>query len=101
MKVKIFEDDHERYLEERINEFIKEIEKEYEVVDIKYSSNISLTNGCGKYSFSALIMYQPKLVLTLEDYENGKCDEKVGKMVDDWIRQERNTKIFKSNGVPL
>lgn len=94
MKVKIFNEDYSFKLEDAINDFLEVITKDHDVIDIKFNYDR------GNYA-TALIMYQPKLILTLEDYENGKCDEKVGKMVEDWIRQERNTKIFKSDGVSL
>lgn len=54
MKVKIFDESHEKDLENSINEFISE----KELIDIKY--NIS-TSVCGEeqiYCFSALILYK-------------------------------------------
>ena len=57
MKVKAIDAEHERDLEKRINEFLKEFKGE--VIDIKFS------NCCMKdkdndqiYCFSALIIYQ-------------------------------------------
>ena len=40
MKVKIFDESHEKDLEEEINKFINE--NEIEIIDIKYSVSISL-----------------------------------------------------------
>jgi len=58
MKVKIFDESHEKDLEEDINEFLKETEVEF--IDIKYSVSASVYSEEQIYCFSALIMYQPK-----------------------------------------
>lgn len=56
MKVKIFDEAHEKDLEEDINTFIKE--KEPEIIDIKYSVSASVYSEEQIYCFSALIMYK-------------------------------------------
>jgi len=56
MKIKIFDESHEKDLEDSINKFIKE--KEIEVVDIKYSVSTSIFGEEQIYCFSALIMYK-------------------------------------------
>ena len=57
MKIKIFDESHEKDLEEAINNFIKEKEK-IEIIDIKYSVAASLYGEEQIYCFSALIMYK-------------------------------------------
>jgi len=54
MKVKIFDENHEKDLEESINEFI--IDKE--IIDIKYQVAISVFSEEQIYCFSALVMYE-------------------------------------------
>ena len=54
MKVKIFDEDHEEDLENKINEFIED----KEVVDIKYSVGVSVFSEEQIYCFSALILYK-------------------------------------------
>ena len=56
MKVKIFDESHEKDLEEAINNYIKE--KEIEVIDIKYSVSASIYGDEQIYCFSALLMYK-------------------------------------------
>ena len=56
MKVKIFDESHEKDLEEDINNFIEE--KNPDIIDIKYSVSISNYSEEQLYCFSALIMYQ-------------------------------------------
>jgi len=56
MKIKIFDESHEKDLEEAINNFIKE--KEPEIIDIKYSVSASLYGDEQIYCFSALLMYK-------------------------------------------
>lgn len=56
MKVKIFDESHEKDLENDINNFFKE--NEIEVIDIKYSVAISTYSEEQIYCFSALIMYK-------------------------------------------
>lgn len=58
MKVKLFDESHEKDLEQDINNFLKE--NEVEVIDIKYSVAVSLFSEEQIYCFSALIMYKNK-----------------------------------------
>ena len=56
MKVKVFDENHEKDLENSINEFIQD----KDIIDIKF--NVS-TSVCGEeqiYCFSALIMYDDR-----------------------------------------
>jgi len=54
MKVKIFDESHEKDLEDAINEFI--VDKD--VIDIKYNISTSVSGEEQIYCFSALIMYK-------------------------------------------
>ena len=56
MKVKIFDEDHEKDLEAAINEFISEVE----VIDIKYQVALSLFSEEQIYCFSAMVIYNSK-----------------------------------------
>lgn len=58
MKVRVFDESHEKDLEEDINEFIKE--KDPDIIDIKYSVSNSIYSEEQIYCFSALIMYKEK-----------------------------------------
>jgi len=55
MKVKIFDESHEKDLESSVNKFITEDNPN--VVDIKYSVSCSIYGDEQIYCFSALIMY--------------------------------------------
>ena len=76
MKVKIFDCEDEKELEDKINSFIEEIEKkDMEVKDIKYSTSTCTgvyneglqIHSEGMFVYSALVMYGPdgKLYLNL------------------------------------
>ena len=54
MKVKIFDESHEKDLEEAINNFIEDIN----VIDIKYQVSVGIFAEEQIYCFSALIMYK-------------------------------------------
>ena len=54
MYVKIFDEEHEMDLEDKINNFIKD----KEVVDIKYEVATTMTDEEQIYCYSALIMYK-------------------------------------------
>lgn len=54
MKVKIIDLEHEKDLEDEINEFISD----KEVFDIKYSTSLAIEGEDQIYCFSALIMYE-------------------------------------------
>ena len=56
MKVKLFDESHEKDLEEAINNYIKE--KEIEVIDIKFAVSSSIYADEQIYCFSALLMYK-------------------------------------------
>lgn len=56
MKVKVFDCDHEKDLEEKINQFIEN----KEVIDIKYEVSIGVCGEEQLYCFSAMIIYIDK-----------------------------------------
>ena len=56
MKVKIFDEEHEDDLEEKINDFISE--DGIEIQDIKFNSSVSIYAEEQVFCFSALIMYK-------------------------------------------
>ena len=55
MKVKVFDESHEKDLEEKINVFLKEHKN---IIDIKYQVSISMFSEEQIYCFSALILYK-------------------------------------------
>lgn len=55
MRVKIFDENHEKDLEVAINEFLK---NEIEVIDIKYQVALSIFSEEQVYCFSAMIIYR-------------------------------------------
>lgn len=55
MKVKIFDEGHEKDLEIAINEFLDELEGE--VIDIKYQTAVSVFSEEQIFCFSAMIIY--------------------------------------------
>ena len=56
MKVKVFDEGHEKDLEEAINNFIEE--KNPEIIDFHYSVGISVFSEDQVYCFSALVVYR-------------------------------------------
>lgn len=56
MKVKVFDESHEKDLEMVINEFI--IDKD--IIDIKFNVSIGISGEEQLYCFSSLIMYKEK-----------------------------------------
>ncbi len=54
MKVKVFDESHEKDLEHDINEFIGDVK----VIDIKFQVAVSIFAEEQVYCFSALIMYE-------------------------------------------
>lgn len=58
MKVKIFDEEHEKDLEDDINKYISE--NDIDVIDIKLSSSCSIYGEEQIYCFTALIMYAEK-----------------------------------------
>lgn len=57
MKVKIFDEAHEKDLERAVNEFL---ETDIEVIDIKYGVSASIYSEEQIYCFSALVVYNKK-----------------------------------------
>ena len=55
MKVKVFDEGHEKDLENEINKFLEE--GDIKVIDIKFSTSCSVYSEEQIYCFSALIMY--------------------------------------------
>lgn len=60
MKVKVFDESHEKDLEDSINDFLTD---DIEVIDIKYSVSISIFSEEQIFCFSALIMYKDKITI--------------------------------------
>ncbi len=58
MKVKIFDENHEKDLEKSINAFLSS--GDYEIIDVKYEVAISVFSEEQIYCFSALIVYFEK-----------------------------------------
>ena len=56
MKVKIFDEGHEKDLESSINQFLKE--SNCELIDIKYQVALSVFGDEQIYCFSAMIVYR-------------------------------------------
>jgi len=55
MKVKLFDEDHEKDLELAINEFL--CDNDIDVIDIKYQVSICVSGEEQLYCFSAMIIY--------------------------------------------
>ena len=58
MKVKIFDESHEKDLQDSINEFISE--KNCDIIDIRYQVAIGIIGEEQIYCFSAMIVYNTK-----------------------------------------
>ena len=56
MKIKIFDESHEKDLEDSINKFLEE--KSAEIIDIKYAVSASIYGEEQIYCFSALLLYK-------------------------------------------
>lgn len=56
MKVKLFDEDHEKDLEAAINEFLSELDGK--VVDIKYQVALGICGEEQIYCFSAMVIYE-------------------------------------------
>ena len=54
MKVKIFDEEDEKDLEDKVNDYLEEIERE--VIDIKYQVAVSIFGEEQIYCFSAMII---------------------------------------------
>ncbi|MEI4799795.1 sporulation protein Cse60 [Bacillus sp. NPDC077411] len=58
IRVKIFDESHEKDLEEAINVFLKKVDEE-KIVDIKYQVSVSNNDEESQiYCFSAMIIYR-------------------------------------------
>lgn len=55
MKVKIFDEDHEKDLEKAINDFLSTLQGE--VIDIKFQVGVSVFSEEQIFCFSAMIVY--------------------------------------------
>ncbi len=55
MKVKIFDESHEKDLEAQVNQFLSEVTGD--VIDIKFSTAISMFGEDQVYCFTAMIIY--------------------------------------------
>ena len=60
MKVKIFDEMHEKDLEESINGFLDNLVENDEVIDIKYEVSIAMFSEEQIYCFSAMIVYMTR-----------------------------------------
>lgn len=58
VKVKVFDESHEKDLEASVNDFLDDLEGE--VIDIKYQVSVSLFSEEQIYCFSAMVIYLPK-----------------------------------------
>ncbi len=56
MKVKVFDEGHEKDLEKVVNDFLKE-NTEIDIIDIKFQTAISIFSEEQIYCFSAMIIY--------------------------------------------
>ena len=56
MKVKIFDESHEKDLEQAVNEFLDNLDSD--VIDIKYQVSISVFSEEQVFCFSAMIIYE-------------------------------------------
>ena len=56
MKVKVFDEMHEKDLETSVNEFLEEIGDKF--VDVKYQVSISMFSEEQIYCFSAMVLYK-------------------------------------------
>lgn len=55
MKVKIFDESHEKDLEAQVNQFLSEVTGD--VIDIKFSTAISMFGEDQVYCFTAMVIY--------------------------------------------
>ena len=56
LKVKIFDDSHEKDLEKHINDFL--IDNNYDIIDIQFRTAVSIFSDEQVYCFSAMILYK-------------------------------------------
>lgn len=62
MKVKIFDESHERDLELKVNDFLKQINKK-QLLDIKYQVALMYDEREQIYCFSCMIIYDDNIEL--------------------------------------
>lgn len=58
MRVKVFDESHEKDLEKTINAFLSETNSD--IIDIKYNVAIAVCGEEQIYCFSAMVVYSPK-----------------------------------------
>lgn len=58
MKVKVFDENHEKDLENSVNEFLAG--DSLEVIDIKYQVSIAISGDDQIYCFTAMVIYNEK-----------------------------------------
>ncbi len=58
MKVKVFDESHEKDLESSINEFLQG--NIYDIIDIKYQVAITMSGEDQIYCFTAMVIYNEK-----------------------------------------
>ena len=56
MRVKVFDEMHEKDLEDAVNNFLDSLEED--VIDIKYQVGVSMFSEEQIYCFSAMIIYE-------------------------------------------
>lgn len=59
LKVKVFDEDHEGDLEDKINDFLEKLDDE-QLIDIKYSVSTLYDYKTQIYCFSAMVIYKTK-----------------------------------------
>ena len=58
LKVKVFDECHEKDLEEQVNNFL--YDNEVEIIDIKYQVSVAVSGEDQIYCFSAMILYKDR-----------------------------------------
>jgi hypothetical protein len=59
LQVKIFDEEHEKDLEETVNEFLQSVEDEQKIKDIQYQVSVAPNEeGDQIYCFSAMVIYR-------------------------------------------
>ena len=56
VKVKVFDESHEKDLESAVNDFLDETDKE--IIDIKFQVSVAIDHDEQVYCFSAMILYK-------------------------------------------
>ena len=56
VKVKVFDESHEKDLESVVNEFLEETDKD--IIDIKFQVSVAIDHDEQVYCFSAMILYK-------------------------------------------